>query len=65
MLKSFDEVIDFAKNTKKLSVITRGEKGAVAVKDNEIKECKANKNLKIRDLTGQEIYLQEVFCTVM
>ena len=50
--KSFDEVIDFLKNTKKLSVITRGEKGAVAIKDNEIKECKANKNLKIRDLTG-------------
>ena len=50
--KNFNEVIDFLKNTKKLSVITRGEKGAVAVKDNEIKECKANKNLNIRDLTG-------------
>ena len=50
--KNFNEVIDFLRNTKKLSVITRGEKGAVAVKDNEIKECKANKNLKIRDLTG-------------
>ena len=50
--KNFNEVIDFLKNTKKLSVITRGEKGAVAVKDNEIKECKAYKNLKIKDLTG-------------
>ena len=50
--KNFNEVIDFLKNPKKLSVITRGEKGAVAVKDNEIKECKAYKNLKIKDLTG-------------
>tara|TARA_Y100001970_G_scaffold287245_1_gene411444 strand:+ start:72 stop:998 length:927 start_codon:yes stop_codon:yes gene_type:complete len=50
--KNFNEVIDFLKNTKKLSVITRGEKGAIAVVDNEVKECKANKNLKIRDLTG-------------
>ena len=44
--KNFNEVIDFLKNTKKLSVITRGEKGAVAVKDNEIKNAKLIKILK-------------------
>ena len=50
--KKFDEVIDFSKNTKKLIIITRGEKGAVAIKGDEITECNANKNLKIKDLTG-------------
>ena len=36
----------------KLVVITRGEKGAVAVNKNEIVECSAKDNLKIKDLTG-------------
>ena len=33
-------------------VITRGENGAVAIRNDQIIECKAEKNLKIRDLTG-------------
>ena len=50
--KKFDDVIEFAKTIKKLLVITRGEKGAVAIKDNEVVECNAKTNLKIKDLTG-------------
>jgi sugar/nucleoside kinase (ribokinase family) len=35
-----------------LLVITRGEKGAVAINGNEVIESAAQKNLKIIDLTG-------------
>ena len=51
-VKKFEDVIDFAKKINRLIVITRGEKGAVAINNNEITECSANKNLKIKDLTG-------------
>ena len=51
-VKKFEEVIDFAKETNKLIVVTRGDKGAVAINKNEIIECKAKKGLKIKDLTG-------------
>ena len=50
--KNFDEVINFSKHLNKLIIITRGEKGAVAVIGEEIIECKIKKNLKILDLTG-------------
>jgi fructokinase len=50
--KNFEEVINFSKQLNKLVVITRGEKGAVAVNGNEIIECGIQKNLKIVDLTG-------------
>ncbi len=50
--KNFDEVINFSKQLGKLIVVTRGEKGAVAVKGDEIFECDIQKNLKIVDLTG-------------
>ena len=50
--KSFDEIIKFSKQIKKLIIITRGEKGAVAIQDNEVVECEIQKNLKIVDLTG-------------
>ena len=50
--KKFDDVINFAKETNKLIVITRGEKGAIAINKNEIEECSAKKNLQIKDLTG-------------
>jgi len=50
--KNFDEVISFSKNLNKLTVITRGKSGAVAVKGNEVYECSVRKNLKIIDLTG-------------
>ena len=50
--KTFDEVISFGKSLKKLIVITRGEKGSIAIKDDEIIEFGVQKNLKIIDLTG-------------
>ena len=50
--KSFDEVINFSKQLNKLVIITRGEKGAVAVKGDEIVESDTQKNLNIVDLTG-------------
>ena len=50
--KNFDEVISFAKNLGKLIVVTRGEKGSIAINRNEIVECSVQKNLKIVDLTG-------------
>ena len=51
-VQKFDDVINFSKETKKLIVITRGDKGAVAINKNEIVECPAQKNLQIKDLTG-------------
>ena len=50
--KNFDEVINFSKQLNKLLVITRGEKGAVAIKGNEVFESNIHQNLKIVDLTG-------------
>ena len=50
--KNFSEVIDFSKQLGKLIVITRGEKGAVAINGEEIFENNVKKNLKIVDLTG-------------
>ena len=50
--KKFEDVINFAKGINKLIVITRGEKGALAVNNNEVVECSAKDNLKIKDLTG-------------
>ena len=51
-VKKFDDVISFAKETKKIIIITRGEKGAIAINKNEIEECSAKRNLQIKDLTG-------------
>tara|TARA_B110000008_G_scaffold165550_1_gene165766 strand:- start:138 stop:974 length:837 start_codon:yes stop_codon:yes gene_type:complete len=50
--KNFEEVINFSKQLNKLIVITRGEKGAIAVDGEEIFENGIHKNLKIMDLTG-------------
>ena len=50
--KNFDEVISFSKNFGKLIVLTRGEKGSIAINRNEVVECDIQKNLKIIDLTG-------------
>ena len=50
--KKFDEVINFSKQLNKLVIVTRGEKGAVAVNGDEVFECDKQKNLKIIDLTG-------------
>jgi fructokinase len=51
-VKKIDEVINFAKEINKLIVVTRGDKGAIAINKNEIVECSAKKNLGIKDLTG-------------
>ena len=51
-VKKFDEVVSFARRIDKLVVITRGDKGAVAINKDEIEECPASKNLEIKDLTG-------------
>ncbi len=50
--KNFNEVVNFSKQLNKLIIITRGEKGAVAIHNEEVIECGIKKNLKIVDLTG-------------
>ncbi|MFL2887044.1 MAG: adenosine kinase [Candidatus Pelagibacter sp.] len=50
--KSFDEVIDFSKSLGKIIVLTRGEKGAVAINGDVVVECGIKQGLKIVDLTG-------------
>jgi|TARA_B110001452_G_scaffold161873_1_gene134743 sugar/nucleoside kinase (ribokinase family) len=50
--KSFKEVINFGRDLKKLFVITRGEKGSIAITKDGIIECTSKKNLSIVDLTG-------------
>ena len=50
--KNFEDVIIFAKQIKKQIIITRGEKGAIAISGDKIEEVTAKKNLKIMDLTG-------------
>ena len=50
--KSFDEAVAFTKSLNKNVIITRGEKGALAVNKGEIVECAAEKNLNVTDLTG-------------
>ena len=48
----FTEVIDFSKNLGKLVVVTRGEKGAIAIKGNDVVEVNIKQGLKVVDLTG-------------
>ena len=50
--KNLKEVVEFAKKTNKLIVITRGENGAIAIQNDKVVECSAEKNLQVRDLTG-------------
>ena len=50
--KSFDEVISFGKQLNKTLIITRSDKGSVAINKNQITECESQKDLKIVDLTG-------------
>jgi len=50
--KNFNEVIAFGKQLGKLLIITRGEKGSVAIQKNKVIECYSQKDLKIVDLTG-------------
>ena len=50
--KKFEEAISFSKEIKKNIIITRGEKGAVSIKEDQVIEVNAQSNLKIKDLTG-------------
>ena len=50
--RNFKEVINFSKQLNKLIIVTRGEKGAVVIKGDEVVENSAQKNLNIIDLTG-------------
>ena len=50
--KSFNEVLEFGKSLNGLMVITRGEKGSIAVSGKKIFECEGKQNLNIVDLTG-------------
>ena len=50
--KNFNEVKNFGKKLEKTLIITRGEKGSVAIENNEVTEFKSKKNLNIIDLTG-------------
>ena len=50
--KNFDDVITFSKLLSKTVVVTRAEKGAVAVNGDEVVECGVKEGLKIVDLTG-------------
>ena len=51
-VKNFDEVITFGKQLGRLLIVTLGERGSIAIKNNEVVECKSEGNLKIVDLTG-------------
>jgi len=50
--KDFEDAIEFGKQLGKLLIITRGEKGSIAIKDQEVIECQSKHSLKIVDLTG-------------
>ena len=50
--KNIKEIISFSKQVSKLIVITRGENGAMAIKNDKVIECSAESNLNIKDLTG-------------
>ena len=50
--KNFAEIVNFSKQLKKLMIITRGEKGSVAINGQKVVENGIQKNLKVVDLTG-------------
>ena len=50
--KKIEDVIEFSKSTKKLLVVTRGDKGAIAINNEVVVECNAKKDIKLVDLTG-------------
>ena len=50
--KNFEEVITFGKSLGKLIIITRGEKGSIAINKDNVAQCNSKENLKIIDLTG-------------
>ena len=49
---SFNDVIEFGKQIKKLLVITRGKKGAISINKDRVTEVGVKNNIKLVDLTG-------------
>ena len=50
--RNFNEVVEFSKKNQKLTIVTRGNKGSIAIDKDSVTECNAKENLKIVDLTG-------------
>ena len=50
--KNFNEVVEFSKKNQKLTIVTRGNKGSIAIDKDSVTECNVKENLKIVDLTG-------------
>ena len=50
--KKFEDIVLFGQELGKTIIVTRGEKGSMAITKDEIIECKSKKDLKIIDLTG-------------
>jgi|TARA_B110000914_G_scaffold221134_1_gene232392 sugar/nucleoside kinase (ribokinase family) len=50
--KNFDEIISFGQQLRKLIIVTRGEKGSIAIDKNQVINCESKKGLDIVDLTG-------------
>ena len=50
--KKFEDIVLFGQELGKTIIVTRGEKGSIAITKDEIIECKSKKDLKIIDLTG-------------
>ena len=51
-LNKFEDVIEFCKKLKKLFVITRGDKGSVAINKDDVQSLQSQKGLVLKDLTG-------------
>ena len=51
-VKTIDDVINFSKQLNKDIIITRGEKGSIAISKNQVFTCESKKKLNILDLTG-------------
>tara|TARA_Y100000992_G_scaffold223648_1_gene155563 strand:- start:232 stop:1158 length:927 start_codon:yes stop_codon:yes gene_type:complete len=51
-VRSIEEAIIFSKELNKDIIITRGEKGAIAISQSKVFKCDSKKNLNILDLTG-------------
>ena len=50
--KNFEDVIEFGKSLNKLFIVTRSDKGSVAIEGNDVSEVQAKSSLNIVDLTG-------------
>ena len=50
--KKFEDIVEFGKTLEKVLVITRGEKGSLAINKGQIIECDSKKDLKVIDSTG-------------